>query len=258
MTTFLFVLSLLGKAGYQFQIADDAGSVIKILTVTDRTFHKAVFADVSASFAQGVENIEGKEAAACFDCGIQQQQVLVFGQMLVKIDMTSTAAIKISGKSSAMQHELVQYADFRIFGAEKVGIVTVAGNKQLFGLIPHSILDAEILRGHHFRIPEDTVALCSSVGFIDWLQDGFSIGNVVHICGIDVNSKRLSSLNESVDTYRQVLLLQIDETCIVDRQEAGIFAFMQDLIECQQVSVFSQLLVHHPSRNPRSHFERDG
>ena len=37
------------------------------------------------------------------------------------------------------------------FYSKKVGIVTVAGNKQLFGLIPHSILDAEILRGHHFR-----------------------------------------------------------------------------------------------------------
>ena len=79
MTTFLFVLSLLGKAGYQLQVADHTGRVIEILAVTVRTLSKPMFTDISTSFAQGVVDIEGKVAAACLDSGIQEEQILFLG-----------------------------------------------------------------------------------------------------------------------------------------------------------------------------------
>ena len=102
MTTFFFVLSLLGKTGNQLQVADDASGIIKILTVTDRTFHKAMLADVSTSFAQGVVDIESEVAAAGLYSGVQQKKILFLGQMLVQIDVAGAAAVEVSGEGSAM------------------------------------------------------------------------------------------------------------------------------------------------------------
>ena len=73
MTTLLFLLPFLRKAGYQLQVADHTGRVIEILTVTVRTLSKPVFTDISTSFAQGVVDIEGKVAASSLNRSLKEQ-----------------------------------------------------------------------------------------------------------------------------------------------------------------------------------------
>lgn len=121
-----------------------------------------------------IRNVEGQIIAAGIDCRVQQESVLILFQMLIQIDVAGRASIKIAGEIPAMELQLVQHIDFRIFDGEKVTVVAIARDKQLILAIPCGILDAEVFCGHHFGIPQNAVAAAFTVCVIDeMLKDVF-------------------------------------------------------------------------------------
>ena len=192
-----------------------------------------------------IRNVEGQIIAAGIDCRVQQEPVLILFQMLIQIDVAGRASIKIAGEIPAMELQLVQHIDFRIFDREKVTVVAVARDEQLLLAIPGSILHAEVFCGHHFGIPQNAVAAAFTVCVIDRLKDSLRIGDVIGIIGIDRNSQRFCAFDESVYADRQVLLLRGDKAGVIYGKQSCLAAFHQDRIECQQVFVnLFDLLFH--------------
>ena len=96
-------LPVMGKAGNQLEIADDPRGVVQIAASALRAGIQPVLADVAAGIAQRVGYIEGQVIAAGANRRIQQKQILLFGQMLVQIDMAGAAAVQIPGEGFAVE-----------------------------------------------------------------------------------------------------------------------------------------------------------
>ena len=59
-----FFLTALGEVADTFEITDDAGHVVHVLAVADRTFFEIPFVDMAAVVADGVGYVESKVVAS--------------------------------------------------------------------------------------------------------------------------------------------------------------------------------------------------
>ena len=96
-------LSVVGESGNQLEIADDPRGVVQIAASALRAGIQPVLADVAAGIAQRVGYIEGQVIAAGANRRVQQKQILLFGQMLVQIDMAGAAAVQIPGEGFTVE-----------------------------------------------------------------------------------------------------------------------------------------------------------
>lgn len=91
-----------------FQVADDAGHVVDVLAVAHWTLFQVAFVDMATVVADGVGYVEGEIVAPLCSRHAQQLAVLLFGQMLVQIEVQGAAASEVLDVGGTVELEFVE------------------------------------------------------------------------------------------------------------------------------------------------------
>ena len=239
-------LSVVGESGNQLEIADDPRGVVQIAASALRAGIQPVLADVAAGIAQRVGYIESQVIAAGANRRVQQKQILLFGQMLVQIDMAGAAAVQIPGEGFTVEPQLVQNVHRRVLGDEEIVVVAVARHIELAFFVPRSVLHAQPLGRHHLGVEHQLAGARGAIGGVNRRQYRVYISDVFRIVCLDGNVQRLRSFHQTIDADGQILLVQRNIACIIYRQQTGRQPLLQDLVEGDQIFVNLLNLYLHP------------
>ena len=79
--------------------------------------------------ADGVGNVEGEVVAAFLGSDLQQMEVLILGEMLLKVHVEGGATREVLDVGSAMQLELIEDGQRVVLYDIEVRVVAVAGHE---------------------------------------------------------------------------------------------------------------------------------
>lgn len=137
----MLFLSSLGETSHAFEIADDSGCMINILTAATHTDLMSPFISVAALIAEGDQDIRAEIIAACASGYPDKIHVLPCGKVFLQVQVKSRTAIQILAGLAAVQNKFINGVHGIGFHRIQIGIVTIARYKIAVLAIPLGILD---------------------------------------------------------------------------------------------------------------------
>ena len=210
---------------YAFQIADDAGAVVDVVTTAGGTGVQGAFVDMAAFVADGDAYVHAEVVAACLCGDVQERAVAGFGQCFVEVQVQRGAAVEPVHQFFAVQQEFVERVDFFVFDDVEIGVVTFAADFVTVGFVPFSVFHAEVFGGDELSIELHAVVFAGGlVGFEYGFQTALDEVDVVIVVA-DFDALRFGGFRHAVDTDGEELFVQRDEACIVNGQHSGGLVF---------------------------------
>ena len=154
--------------------------------------------DMAAVIADGVRHIYRPIGAAGLDRHVEQIAVLFLGEVLLQIQVQSTAAIEVLGHFRAMEHKLIKRLG-SILDHIEVAVVAVTRDDKAILLIPLGILHAEVFSGDVLGIEHQIIGLCGLVFVVDDLKHGVGEVYIVLIVRRDGVAQELAALDIAID-----------------------------------------------------------
>ena len=213
------------ECGYAFQVADDAGAVVDVVTTAGGTGVQGAFVDMAAFVADSDAYVHAEVVASGLRSDVQERAVAGFGQGFVKVQVQRGAAVEPVHQFFAVQQEFVERVDFFVFDDVEIGVVAFAADLVAVGFVPFGVFHAEVFGGNELGIELHTVVFAGGlVGFEYGFQTALDEVDVIIVVA-DFDALRFGGFRHTVDTDGKELLVQRDEACIVNGQHSGGLVF---------------------------------
>ena len=213
------------ECGYAFQIADDAGAVVDIVTTAGGTGVQGAFVDMAAFVANGNAHVHTEVVAAGLRGDVQERAVAGFGQGFVEVQVQRGAAVEPVHQFFAVQQEFVERVDFFVFDDVEIGVVAFAADFVAVGFVPFGVFDAEVFGGNKLGVELHAVMFAGGlVGFEYGFQTALNEVDVIVVVA-DFDALRFGGFRHAVDADGEELFVQRDEACIVNGQHSGGLVF---------------------------------
>ena len=147
-----FFLTALREVADAFQVADDASHVVHVLAMAVGTFFEVPLVDVAAVVADGVGDVEGKVVAAFCGGYAQQLAVLLFGKVLVEVEVQGATAGEVLDIRGSVQLELVEDGQRVVLDHVEVAVVAVARHEVAVLAVPFGVFYPHVLGGNHLAV----------------------------------------------------------------------------------------------------------
>ena len=131
-----------------------------------------------------------------------------------------------------MEFELINHSQRIIFHRIEIRVVAITGNEIAILPIPLGMLNTHILGRYHLTVEHDFLAAVLLVVLLNQSQDCL---NELQILGIVINlqSHKLGSLYQTIDTDGEILTAQVDVTCIKQRKHTILLKFLEVFVISQ-------------------------
>ena len=117
-----------------------------------RALLEVALVDIAAIVADSVGDVEGEVVASLLGCHLQQMQILLLGEVFLKVHVEGGATGKVLDVGSTMELELVDDGQRVVFNHIKIAVVAVAGHKVAVLTIPLGVLHTDILGWDHLAV----------------------------------------------------------------------------------------------------------
>ena len=194
-----------------------------------RALLEVALVDIAAVVADGVGDVEGEVVASLLGCHLQQMQILLLGEVFLKVHVEGGATGKVLDVGSTMELELVDDGQRVVFNHIEIAVVAVAGHKVAVLTIPLGVLHTDILGRDHLAVEHHVLRAVLLIILLNKSEDALNEVQVV-VVRRDLQTHELGCLHESVDTDRQILTGDIDIAGIEERQHAAGLQFLQVLV----------------------------
>ena len=213
------------ECGYAFQVADDAGAVVDVVTTAGGTGVQGAFVDMAAFVADSDAYVHAEVVASGLRSDVQERAVAGFGQGFVKVQVQRGAAVEPVHQFFAVQQEFVERVDFFVFDDVEIGVVAFAADLVAVGFVPFGVFHAEVFGGNELGIELHTVVFAGGlVGFEYGFQTALDEVDVIIVVA-DFDALRFGGFRHTVDADGEELFVQRDEACIVNGQHSGGLVF---------------------------------
>ena len=194
-----------------------------------RAFLQVALVDMATVVADGVGDVEREVVATFLSGDLQQVQVLLLGEVLVKVHVQGRATGEVLDVGSAMQLELVDDGEGVVLNDIEVGVVAVAWYEVTVLTIPLGMLHTDVLGRNHLAVEHDILGAVLLVVLFDESEDALNKLLIV-VVGCNLQSHELGSLYETIDTDGEVLACDVDVACIEQGQHAVSLQVLEVLV----------------------------
>ena len=178
-----------------------------------RALFKISLIDMTTFITYCVRNIVGKVVTSLLGSYTEKLTILSLTQMLFKVHMKSRTTCKMLDIRSTMQLKLIDNIQRVVLYNIEVTIITITRNEIAILTIPFSMLNTYVLGRNHLAIEHHFLRTILFVILFDKRKNALYKMLIVIIRSYR-KSHKLGSLNKTIDTYGEILAINIDITCI--------------------------------------------
>ena len=213
-------------------ITDDTCQIINVFAMTFRTLLEVVLADMTALVADRIRDVEYEVVASFLSCNSQKLGVLSLREVLLEIEVESRTSCEVLDVFAAVQTHLVNDIERLVLHDVEVAVVAVAWHNIAVFPIPLCVLYTYIFGRDHLAVEEGCLCAVLLVVFLDKSECVLYELHILRVV-VDLDSKELGSLYQTVDTDCEVLTTDVDESCVKERKHSLCLKGLEVFVICE-------------------------